>query len=261
MNREEWEPNFKEEDKLMWETSCYASIPFPFIEAILGLQSHWFTWCMHMYNMGWLSIMHSISHAPGIFIPCRQGDGSLWLDSMVHASLSQVLPMSTQTGLRIQLDFTPFHCMRGFQSGDKVRVMVTDSLCCPCCLYTSLGLYHSGTVKSRAERALLASRFIQGISFLHYGFHHWNLWSLLASVSACFVLCWHQWIDDIYSAICRSVQMRLYALNKRQFVLVFVTFFICFGVTVLIGLAGKPLVHVQVSSSACVQFPNNLSIL
>ncbi|VDH88974.1 Hypothetical predicted protein [Mytilus galloprovincialis] len=35
-----------------------------------------------------------------------------------------------------------------------------------------------------------------------------------------------------------SVQMRLYALNKRQFVLVFVTFFICFGITLLIGVAG-----------------------
>ncbi|XP_063404166.1 transmembrane protein 181-like isoform X1 [Mytilus trossulus] len=38
----------------------------------------------------------------------------------------------------------------------------------------------------------------------------------------------------------RSVQMRLYALNKRQFVLVFVTFFICFGITLLIGIAGPP---------------------
>ncbi|CAG2197332.1 Transmembrane protein 181 [Mytilus edulis] len=37
-----------------------------------------------------------------------------------------------------------------------------------------------------------------------------------------------------------SVQMRLYALNKRQFVLVFVTFFICFGITLLIGVAGPP---------------------
>ena len=33
--------------------------------------------------------------------------------------------------------------------------------------------------------------------------------------------------------------MRLYALNKRQFVLVFVTFFICFGISILIGVAGK----------------------
>ncbi len=33
--------------------------------------------------------------------------------------------------------------------------------------------------------------------------------------------------------------MRLYTLNKRQFVLVFVTFFLCFGLSILIGLAGE----------------------
>uniref|UniRef100_A0A670XQW0 Transmembrane protein 181 n=1 Tax=Pseudonaja textilis TaxID=8673 RepID=A0A670XQW0_PSETE len=33
--------------------------------------------------------------------------------------------------------------------------------------------------------------------------------------------------------------MRLYTLSKRHFVLVFVVFFICFGLTVLIGIAGK----------------------
>ena len=37
----------------------------------------------------------------------------------------------------------------------------------------------------------------------------------------------------------RSVQMRLYTLNKRHFFLVFVAFFVCFGLTILIGLAGK----------------------
>ncbi|GFN89912.1 transmembrane protein 181-like protein [Plakobranchus ocellatus] len=36
----------------------------------------------------------------------------------------------------------------------------------------------------------------------------------------------------------RSVQMRLYALNKRQFVMVFVTFLVCFLVSVLVGTAG-----------------------
>uniref|UniRef100_A0A5F8GWY6 Transmembrane protein 181 n=1 Tax=Monodelphis domestica TaxID=13616 RepID=A0A5F8GWY6_MONDO len=34
--------------------------------------------------------------------------------------------------------------------------------------------------------------------------------------------------------------MRLYTLSKRHFVLVFVVFFICFGLTVFIGIAGKP---------------------
>ena len=32
--------------------------------------------------------------------------------------------------------------------------------------------------------------------------------------------------------------MKLYALNKRQFCLVFVAFFTCFGMSVFIGLAG-----------------------
>ncbi|KAJ8315170.1 hypothetical protein KUTeg_007320 [Tegillarca granosa] len=41
----------------------------------------------------------------------------------------------------------------------------------------------------------------------------------------------------------RSVQMRLYALNKRQFVLVFVAFFICFGISILIGVAGPPIIE------------------
>ncbi|XP_064603964.1 transmembrane protein 181-like [Liolophura sinensis] len=40
----------------------------------------------------------------------------------------------------------------------------------------------------------------------------------------------------------RSVQMRLYALNKRHFVVVFAAFFISFGISVLIGLAGPPII-------------------
>jgi len=39
-----------------------------------------------------------------------------------------------------------------------------------------------------------------------------------------------------------SVQMRLYTLTKRQFVLVFVGFFACFVVTFIIGLAGPPII-------------------
>lgn len=33
--------------------------------------------------------------------------------------------------------------------------------------------------------------------------------------------------------------MRLYTLSKRHFVLVFVVFFVCFGLTVLVGIKGK----------------------
>ncbi|GAB1604756.1 transmembrane protein 181-like isoform X1 [Argonauta hians] len=47
----------------------------------------------------------------------------------------------------------------------------------------------------------------------------------------------------------RSVQMRLYSLSKRQFVLVFATFFCCFGVSVLIGVAGPPIIE-SVSQNA-----------
>jgi hypothetical protein len=37
----------------------------------------------------------------------------------------------------------------------------------------------------------------------------------------------------------RSVHMRLYSMHKREFVMVFLAFFACFGLGVFIGLAGK----------------------
>ncbi|GLV41173.1 uncharacterized protein CBL_04697 [Carabus blaptoides fortunei] len=39
----------------------------------------------------------------------------------------------------------------------------------------------------------------------------------------------------------RSVQMRLYSMHKREFVMVFIAFFICFGLGLFIGLAGPPI--------------------
>lgn len=39
----------------------------------------------------------------------------------------------------------------------------------------------------------------------------------------------------------RSVQMRLYSMHKREFVMIFVGFFACFGLAVFIGLAGPPI--------------------
>uniref|UniRef100_A0A8D0EBF9 Transmembrane protein 181 n=1 Tax=Salvator merianae TaxID=96440 RepID=A0A8D0EBF9_SALMN len=45
--------------------------------------------------------------------------------------------------------------------------------------------------------------------------------------------------DDRYY---RLAPMRLYTLSKRHFVLVFVVFFICFGLTVLIGIAGPKVI-------------------
>ncbi|XP_053238261.1 transmembrane protein 181 isoform X1 [Podarcis raffonei] len=46
--------------------------------------------------------------------------------------------------------------------------------------------------------------------------------------------------DDRYY---RLAPMRLYTLSKRHFVLVFVVFFICFGLTVLIGIAGPNVIE------------------
>lgn len=48
-------------------------------------------------------------------------------------------------------------------------------------------------------------------------------------------------IKDIDS----TVQMRLYTLTKRQFVMVFVAFFVAFFTTLIIGLAGPPIISHQ----------------
>lgn len=39
----------------------------------------------------------------------------------------------------------------------------------------------------------------------------------------------------------RSVHMRLYSMHKREFVMVFLGFFTCFGLGIIIGLAGPPI--------------------
>lgn len=39
----------------------------------------------------------------------------------------------------------------------------------------------------------------------------------------------------------RSVHMRLYSMHKREFVMVFLGFFTCFGLGIFIGLAGPPI--------------------
>ena len=39
----------------------------------------------------------------------------------------------------------------------------------------------------------------------------------------------------------RSVHMRLYSMHKREFVMVFMGFFACFGLGIIIGLAGPPI--------------------
>ncbi|KAM8953634.1 transmembrane protein 181 isoform 2-T2 [Pelodytes ibericus] len=51
--------------------------------------------------------------------------------------------------------------------------------------------------------------------------------------------------DDRYY---RLAPMRLYTLSKRHFVLVFVVFFICFGLTVFIGIAGPNVIEATSST-------------
>ncbi|XP_039386969.1 transmembrane protein 181 isoform X1 [Mauremys reevesii] len=59
--------------------------------------------------------------------------------------------------------------------------------------------------------------------------------------------------DDRYY---RLAPMRLYTLSKRHFVLVFVVFFICFGLTVFIGIAGPSVIE----STAVTATLNNLKM-
>ncbi|XP_052243617.1 transmembrane protein 181-like isoform X5 [Dreissena polymorpha] len=60
----------------------------------------------------------------------------------------------------------------------------------------------------------------------------------------------------------QSVQMRLYSLNKRQFVMVFVIFFICFGITVLIGIAGPPIIETETYNlSSLGQVESNVNMM
>nr|CAG4649198.1 EOG090X03I5 [Scapholeberis mucronata]SVE93522.1 EOG090X03I5 [Scapholeberis mucronata] len=55
----------------------------------------------------------------------------------------------------------------------------------------------------------------------------------------------------------RSVQMRLYTMHKREFGLVFLAFFACFGMGVFIGLAGPPITSTtQQSVSQIANHPN-----
>ena len=51
----------------------------------------------------------------------------------------------------------------------------------------------------------------------------------------------HNLLSQYFALSHRSVQMRLYTLTKRQFVMVFAGFFICFGITLIIGIAGMSL--------------------
>lgn len=47
------------------------------------------------------------------------------------------------------------------------------------------------------------------------------------------------WLCGHRALLRRLAPMRLYTLSKRHFVLVFVVFFICFGLTVFVGIRGE----------------------
>jgi len=71
--------------------------------------------------------------------------------------------------------------------------------------------------------------------------------SVICALQACFdddddMLTHSMQLCIVYNVVIvhnRSVQMRLYTLNKRHFALVFLSFLICFSITIIIGLSGK----------------------
>lgn len=50
---------------------------------------------------------------------------------------------------------------------------------------------------------------------------------------------WESRLSSLLASLRRLAPMRLYTLSKRHFVLVFVVFFLCFGLTVFVGIKGK----------------------
>lgn len=52
----------------------------------------------------------------------------------------------------------------------------------------------------------------------------------------------------------RSVQMRLYTMHKREFVMVFIAFFACFGLGIFVGIAGTSLTITIDSLVTCLVF-------
>lgn len=49
----------------------------------------------------------------------------------------------------------------------------------------------------------------------------------------------NKFMSPQYDRCERSVAMRIYSMNKREILIVFLSFFACFGLGILIGLAGK----------------------
>nr|CAG4643825.1 EOG090X03I5 [Lepidurus arcticus] len=59
----------------------------------------------------------------------------------------------------------------------------------------------------------------------------------------------------------RSVQMRLYSMHKREFVVVFAAFFVCFGIGTFIGLAGPPILTTTVVKASSFSPELNQSLM
>ncbi|XP_063850900.1 transmembrane protein 181-like isoform X1 [Scylla paramamosain] len=59
----------------------------------------------------------------------------------------------------------------------------------------------------------------------------------------------------------RSVQMRLYTMHKREFVMVFIVFFVTLGLALFIGLAGPPITVTEQQSVSQLSRPLNQSQL
>lgn len=76
------------------------------------------------------------------------------------------------------------------------------------------------------------------------GSNHWSpTWPVLTGLSDGFHGGWvcqcHLTSDRCCVCPRRLAPMRLYSLSKRHFVLVFVVFFVCFGLTVFVGIKGQ----------------------
>lgn len=58
----------------------------------------------------------------------------------------------------------------------------------------------------------------------------------------------------------RSVQMRIYSMHKREFVMVFAAFIACFGLGIFIGLAGPPItIKTETSAKQIMASVNNVT--
>lgn len=95
----------------------------------------------------------------------------------------------------------------------------------------------------------LFSLFLSDIhSFYTFKTSHQVAWLGLPPISSCTEI--HINGFDCF----RSVQMRLYTMHKREFVMVFIIFFASLGLALFVGLAGKTQNEVFLSPISCFTF-------